>query len=64
MQIISFLICRAAGKDDQVAPRTGFFHNFKQREVIVKKWDKQHEGGTTMFILIVVHTWPMYNITS
>lgn len=25
------------------APRTGFFHNFKMGEILVKKWDKMNE---------------------
>ena len=25
-------------------PRTGFFYDFKQRELLIKKWDKCNEG--------------------
>jgi hypothetical protein len=28
--------------------RTGFFHNFKQKEVLLKKWDKYHEGNVSV----------------
>ena len=44
----------AVGIDKQMAPRTGFFYDFKARQVLVKKWDKQTEGmsltGHTVFI--------------
>ena len=34
----------ATNKDNQAAPRTGFFYDFKPREMLIKKWDKYHEG--------------------
>jgi hypothetical protein len=34
----------AVGRDGQAAPRSGFFHNFGKREILVKKWDKAMEG--------------------
>ncbi len=30
-------------RDHQSAPRTGFFHNFKRREILVKHWNKRDE---------------------
>ncbi|KAJ8321388.1 hypothetical protein KUTeg_001070 [Tegillarca granosa] len=30
-------------KNGDTAPRTGFFYNFKQKEVVVKKWDSYRE---------------------
>jgi hypothetical protein len=34
----------AVGTDGQVAPRTGFMHDFKPKEVLVKVWDQALEG--------------------
>jgi len=28
----------------QVAPRTGFMHNFQQRETVIRVWDPVTEG--------------------
>ncbi|OQV24494.1 Protein AAR2-like protein [Hypsibius exemplaris] len=41
---IHFVYYSAVSKDDVTSPRTGFFHNFKSREVLVKRWDHAHEG--------------------
>ena len=30
--------------------RTGFFHNFRRKEVLVKKWDKYHEGNSSIVL--------------
>ncbi|XP_072048360.1 protein AAR2 homolog [Amphiura filiformis] len=30
-------------RDNQTAPRTGFFHNFKRKEILVKRWNKKDE---------------------
>ena len=38
-----FVFYAAVGRTGQSAPRTGFFHYFKQREIVVKKWDKDTE---------------------
>ena len=35
----------ACNKEEETAPRTGFFHNFQKREVVVRKWNKQLEGN-------------------
>lgn len=40
---VHFVYYSAVGLDRQVAPRTGFMHNFHEREVLVKVWDKQAE---------------------
>ena len=36
----------AVSSDGQTAPRTGFVHNFKPKEVLVKVYDKQTEDFT------------------
>ena len=38
-----FVFYAAVGKSGQSAPRTGFFHYFKRREIVVKKWDAEKE---------------------
>lgn len=39
-----FVFYAAVGRSGgQTAPRTGFFQYFKQREVVVKKWDPKTE---------------------
>lgn len=40
---IHFIYYSAVSKEGQTAPRTGFFHNFKSKEIVVKKWDRQME---------------------
>ena len=35
----------AVSKEMNSAPRTGFFHNFKAKEVYIKKWDAYNEGN-------------------
>lgn len=41
---IHFVYYSSQGPDSSTGGiRTGFFHNFKQREVLVKKWDKYNE---------------------
>ena len=39
------LFCSATNKERQAAPKTGFFYDFKPREMLIKKWDKYNEGG-------------------
>lgn len=41
---MSFFIFSAVSSDKQVAPRTGFMHDFKAKEVLVKVWDPASEG--------------------
>ena len=38
-----FVFYAAVGRSGQTAPRTGFFQYFKQKEIIVKKWDPMIE---------------------
>ena len=47
----SFCVCvdSSVGSDGQVAPRTGFFHDFKPKEVLIKVWNQELEG-----ILLVI----------
>jgi A1 cistron-splicing factor AAR2 len=40
---IHFIYYSAVGSDGQVAPRTGFIHDFKQQEVLIKVWDPSTE---------------------
>lgn len=40
---VHFIYYSAKSKLGDVAPRTGFFYEFKQKEILVKKWDKQLE---------------------
>mgnify|MGYP001793916897 CR=1 FL=1 len=38
-----FMFYSAVSKTGETAPRTGFFHFFERREIIVKKWDSDTE---------------------
>jgi len=40
---IHFCYYSAVNKENQASPRTGFFHNFQSKEVLVKKWDSVME---------------------
>lgn len=40
---IHFVYYSAVSKDGQTAPRTGFFHSFKKKEFVVKRWDDYAE---------------------
>ncbi|RZC00563.1 AAR2 domain containing protein [Asbolus verrucosus] len=40
---VHFIFYSAVSNTDDIAPRMGFFHNFKKSEVLVKKWDKKTE---------------------
>lgn len=44
LDVKSFICFSAVNSDQQTAPRTGFFHSFKQKEVLVKEWDARMEG--------------------
>ena len=46
---LSINIFSAVNSSNQTAPRTGFFYNFKQREICVRKWNKQMEGMFKIF---------------
>ncbi|XP_071111198.1 protein AAR2 homolog [Haliotis cracherodii] len=37
----------ACNKEGQTAARSGFFHNFQPREIVVRKWDKVTEDMTS-----------------
>jgi len=39
------------GRSNNSGLRTGFFKKFKQREVVVKKWDQAAEG---ILLLIII----------
>lgn len=40
---VHFIYYSACNSDGQCSPRTGFFHNFSKREILIKKWDHQTE---------------------
>lgn len=40
---IHFIFYSPVSKTNDIAPRVGFFHNFKSGEVLVKKWDNKAE---------------------
>ncbi|XP_069115860.1 protein AAR2 homolog [Argopecten irradians] len=40
---VHFVYYSACNKDGETSPRTGFFYNFKQREIVVRKWDSRLE---------------------
>nr|CAG4638646.1 EOG090X0AVR [Cyclestheria hislopi] len=42
MTLFSTLLS-SVGKDGQVAPRTGFFHNFRRKEILARKWSQETE---------------------
>ena len=39
----SLYTCSAVNKEGNIAPRTGFFHFFKRREVLIRAWDQKME---------------------
>ncbi|XP_055332955.1 protein AAR2 homolog [Paramacrobiotus metropolitanus] len=45
---IHFVHYSAVSKHNVTAPRTGFFHDFKRKEVVVKRWDRKNEGLDTL----------------
>lgn len=47
---LHFIYYSTVSKEGCVAPRTGFFHHFKSKEILVAKWDGQNEG--IKFILL------------
>ncbi|CAH1373516.1 hypothetical protein MTP99_014899 [Tenebrio molitor] len=40
---LHYIFYSSVSATDDIAPRIGFFHNFKRGEVLVKKWDKKTE---------------------
>jgi A1 cistron-splicing factor AAR2 len=38
-----YIISSSVSKEGSVAPRTGFFYNFKKKEVVVRKWNPEIE---------------------
>ncbi|GAB1603269.1 protein AAR2 homolog [Argonauta hians] len=44
---VHFVYYSAKNKEGQVAPRTGFFHEFKPREIVLREWDPQTEDIKT-----------------
>lgn len=40
---LHFVYYSASNTEGQTAPRTGFFYNFKKREIVVRTWNKQLE---------------------
>lgn len=59
---IHFIYYSAVSKDGSTAPRTGFFHYFKKREILIKKWDNSDEG-TYVYVyfinLIILYTFKL-----
>ncbi|XP_066149921.1 protein AAR2 homolog [Euwallacea fornicatus] len=41
---LHFIFYSSVSNMGDVAPRSGFIHNFKKNEIVVKKWDKLNEG--------------------
>ncbi|XP_064651930.1 protein AAR2 homolog [Lineus longissimus] len=44
---LHFIYYSATNSDHQAAPRSGFFYNFKAKEVLVKRWDRAAEDVIT-----------------
>ncbi|CAH0558993.1 unnamed protein product [Brassicogethes aeneus] len=40
---VHYIFYSATSNTGDIAPRTGFFHNFRKSEILVKKWDSQLE---------------------
>ena len=40
---IHFVYWSSVSKEGSIGPRTGFFHNFSQKEILAKKFDQQKE---------------------
>ena len=38
-----YVISSSVSKEGSVAPRTGFFHNFSKKEVVVRRWNPEME---------------------
>ncbi|KAJ8929119.1 hypothetical protein NQ314_018233 [Rhamnusium bicolor] len=47
---VHYIFYSAVSDTGDTAPRTGFFHNFKRAEVLVKKWDNKNERISTEVI--------------
>jgi hypothetical protein len=48
----------AASKEGHLAPRTGFFHNFQKKEVLVRQYNQSEEdisdsGNTSVYPVCV-----------
>lgn len=41
---IDIIFSSAQNSNHTSGMRTGFYYNFKQKEMLVKKWDKYNEG--------------------
>ena len=39
----NFLNLSAISSEGSIAPRTGFFHNFRRREILAKTWCTKEE---------------------
>lgn len=48
---IHFIHYSAVSKDGCTAPRTGFFHFFKPKEILIRKWDNDDEGISKYLLL-------------
>lgn len=48
---IHFIYYSSVSKDESTAPRKGFFHYFKKKEILIKKWDNSDEGTYTYVFL-------------
>ncbi|KAH1021951.1 hypothetical protein HUJ04_011433 [Dendroctonus ponderosae] len=47
---LHYVFYSSVSNTGDVAPRCGFFHNFKKGELLVKKWSKLHEGVSSEII--------------
>ena len=39
-----FSFISSVNSDHQPSPRSGFFYNFKEKEIVCRKWNLQKEG--------------------
>lgn len=49
---LHFIHYSAVSKEGCTAPRTGFFHYFKPREILIKKWDAAEESNFLNYMYI------------
>jgi len=48
---LHFIYYSTVSKEGATAPRTGFFHFYSAKEIVVRKWDKENESKTNLFFL-------------
>ncbi len=45
----------AVSKEGTIAPRTGFFHNFKKKETMIRRWHAVEEDMKDSGIFFLKH---------